>query len=462
MIITVLSIAAILYLALQLEDKVKIPSPVGLIALSFGFHLAFGDLFMLTGDAEHFAVLVILLLPILLIGDSLELKVDDLKEHGLSLFYLAVVAVALSVVTALLIGDSLFAHYNLSTAAIIMLFAMVLATDPVSVVSIFSKFELPHRLKILCEGESLFNDATALIVFVFIGLYALDGGEISVSYVAQTSLVVVGGSAALGVLIGYLGLIAMKTTENRIAELLVLILTGYGAFEISEHFYALLNLFGGHSHMHLSGILACIFATVTVHHVLSKSVVDDDKRLEQEEEALERESVSEKTSRSLIHTAIQTIKATVEERDRHMRTKEDVQLLAIVANTMLFIAMAEMIDMELLLKYKTEIMVMFLATTVIRAVMMAKFAFLTKRTDKMANVNFRWWGVLTFAGIKGGLSIVMLMMIPSTFEHLEMFKAIVVGVIMLSTFIYSFILLAIIGKNSAIFARELEEEGGHH
>ena len=462
MIITVLSIAAILYLALQLEDKVKIPSPVGLIGLSFVFHLIFGDLFMLTGDAEHFAALVILLLPILLIGDSLELKVDDLKEHGLSLFYLAVVAVSFSVITALLIGDSLFGQYNLSTAAIIMLFAMVLATDPVSVVSIFSKFELPHKLKILCEGESLFNDATALIVFVFIGLYALDGGEITAGYVAQTSLVVVGGSAVLGVLIGYIGLMAMKTTDNRIAELLILILTGYGAFEISEHFYVLLNLFGGHSHMHLSGILACIFSTVTVHHFLSKAIAYDDMRLEKEEADLERESASEKTSRSLIQTAIQTIKATVEERDRHMRTKEDVQLLAIVANTMLFIAMAEMIDMELLLKYKTEIVVMFLATTVIRAAMMAKFAFITNRTDKMTNVNFRWWGVLTFAGIKGGLSIVMLMMIPSSFEHMEMFTAIVIGVIMLSTFIYSFILLAIIGKNSAIFAKELEEEGGHH
>jgi len=68
-----------------------------------------------------------------------------------------VVAVTLSVITALLIGDSLFGQYNLSFAAIILLFAMVLATDPVSVVSIFSKFELPHRLKILCEGESLFR-----------------------------------------------------------------------------------------------------------------------------------------------------------------------------------------------------------------------------------------------------------------------------------------------------------------
>ncbi len=462
MIITVLSIAAILYLALQLEDKVNLPSPVGLIALSIGFHMLFGDLFMLTGDAEHFAALVILLLPILLIADSLELKWDELKEHGLSLFYLAVVAVSLSVLTALLVGDTLFDQYNLSMAAIILLFAMVLATDPVSVVSIFSNFELPHKLKILCEGESLFNDATALIVFVFIGLYALDGGAITFGYVAETSVVVVVGSALFGAFIGYLGLIAMKTTTNRIAELLVLILTGYGAFELSEHFYVLLNLFGAHSHMHLSGILACIFSTVTVHHMMSKAIADDDAALEREEDVIQRESLAEKSSRSLIHQAIDKIKATVEERDRHMRTKEDIQLLAIVANTMLFVAMAEIVDLELLWQYKTEIMVMFLATTVIRAAMMAKFAFLTNQTDKMSNVNFRWWGVLTFAGIKGGLSVVMLMMIPSTFEHLEMFKAIVVGVIMLSTFIYSFILLVIIGKNKEIFAKELEEEGGHY
>jgi len=462
MIITVLSIAAILYLALQMEDKLSVPSPVGLIALSFGFHAVFGNAFMLSGDAEHFAELVILLLPILLIADSLELKVEDLKEHGLSLFMLAVVAVALSVAVALLIGDMLFGQYQLSIPAIIVLFAMVLATDPVSVVSIFSNFELPHRLKILCEGESLFNDATALIVFVFIGLYALEGGEITIGYVAETSLVVVLGSALLGVVIGYLGLIGMKSTKNRIAELLVLILTGYGAFEVAEHFYALMNLLGGHSHTHLSGILSCIFATVTVHHVMSKAIAYDDMRIEKESADLQRESAEERTSRNLIFQAIDKIKATVEERDRHMRTKEDIGLLAIVANTMLFVAMAEIINLDLLWQYKTEILAMFLATTVIRAAMMAKFAILTNQTNKMTNVNFRWWGVLTFAGIKGGLSVVMLMMIPASFEHLEMFKAIVVGVIMLSTFIYSFILIVLIGSNKEIFAQELKDEGAHH
>ncbi|MDQ6954353.1 MAG: cation:proton antiporter [Mariprofundaceae bacterium] len=457
MIVSLLAIVSILYLALQLEDKFKVPSPLGLIVLSFIFHALMGDVFMLTGDAENFALLVLLLLPILLISDSLELSIADLEEHGLSLFYLAVVAVSLSVLAAIVMGNTLFSEYHLSTAAIIVLFAMVLATDPVSVVSIFSKFTLPHKLKILCEGESLFNDATALIVFVFIGLYALDGGEITATYVTEVSLLIVLGSSALGIAFGYAGLLLMKTTTNRTAEMLVLILVGYGGFELAEHFYTVLNMLGMHSHMHLSGILTCIFATITVNHVLMQEQVHERETIAHEEGVLQEKS----SSRGMITAAIHKIKATAEERERHVRSKEDIQLLALVANTMLFVAMAELIDITLLWQYKTEIIVMFLATTIIRAAMMAKFAFITNQTNKMVNINFRWWGILTFAGIKGGLSIVMLMMIPATFEHLEMFKAVVIGVILLSTFIYSGILVALITQNQAAFSREKEAETTH-
>jgi len=457
MIETVLAVAAILYLALQIEDKLSIPSPLSLITLSFGLYMLQPEI-GITKDAGHFAELVVVLIPILLISDVLELSVKELKEHALSLFYLAFITVALSIIAAIFLGDWLFASYHLSVAATIVLFAMVMATDPVSVVSIFSKFELPHSLKILAEGESLFNDATALIVFVFIGLYALKGGEITAGYVSEISLIVVLGSAGLGISIGYLCLAALKTTENRVAEMMLLILAGYGAFALSEHFYALLNLLGAHTHLHLSGILSCIFATLTVNHWMTKAADYEEHRLDREEHNLRQESTQERPSPRLIDSALAKIKVTVTEQQRHLRTKEDIQLLALVANTMLFVAMAEIINLDLLWQYKKEILVMFFATTVIRALMMAKFAIITNQTNKMTNVNFRWWGVLTFAGIKGGLSIVMLIMIPASFPHLEMFQAVVIGVVLLSTFIYSLILLAIIGKNAGIFRQEKETQ----
>ncbi len=458
MITTLLAVAGILFLALQLENKLKIPSPLGLIALSFAAHYVFQQVPVMTGDPEHFALLVIFLLPILLISDSLEIELFDLREHGLSLLYLAVVAVILSVIMALLVSDWLFADYHLSVAATIVLFAMVLATDPVSVVSIFGKFELPHRLKILAEGESLFNDATALIVFVFVGIFALEGGEITTTYVAEISFAVVFGSVALGVAVGFVGLAVLKTTENRIAELMVLILVGYGSFEFSEHFYVLLNVLGAHTHLHLSGILSCIFATITVNHVMTQSVGAEHETPGIGSAASQANAPAPVVSSGMVNKVWHGIKATAAETERHLRTKEDVQLLALVANTILFVAMAEMIDLHQLLKYKTEIFVMFLGTTLIRAVMMGLFAMISNSTTKMADISFRWWGVLTFAGIKGGLSIVMLTMIPHSFPHLEMFTSVVIGVVMLSTFLYSTTLLAIISMNKEIFRSEKQAD----
>ena len=462
MITTLVMVASILFLALQLEEKFKVPSPLSLIALSFAAHNVIKQAPMMTGDAESFAKLVIFLLPVLLISDALELKLRELKKHGLSLLYLSIVAVSLSVMVALAISDWLFRDYHLSNAAVVMLFSMVLATDPVSVVSIFSKFQLPHQLKMLAEGESLFNDATALIVFVFIGLFALKGGVITPLYVAEISIVVIVGSIFIGVSVGFVGLMLMKTTHNRIAEMMILILAGYSAFVLAEHFYVLLNFFGGHSHMHLSGILAVIFATLTVSHMMNKHLEHENERISNDEATLTQEALKTKTSARLFMTVLQRVKATLEEKNRHLRNKEDIQLLAMVANTLLFIAMAEMIDLDLLWQYRFEILIMFAATTFIRGVMMTIFAWVTNNTRQMVDVNQRWTTVLSFAGIKGGLSIVMLTMIPASFEHLESFKAIVIGVIMLSTFVYAAILIWYIHRHQAAFLVELNAEGQHH
>ncbi len=214
--------------------------------------------------------------------------------------------------------------------------------------------------------------------------------------------------------------------------------------------------------MHLSGILAVIFATLTVNHLMNKTIDGESEQITDEEETLEQEAMKRNTSAGVFTTVLTRIKATLAERDRHLRNKEDVQLLAMVANTILFIAMAEMIDINLLWTYRFEILMMFIATTLIRAAMMTVFALITNKTHKMANVNFRWGTVLSFAGIKGGLSIVMLTMIPDSFAHLEMFKAIVIGVIMLSTFVYATVLIWYINKHQAAFLVEKNAEDALH
>ncbi|MEO6423610.1 MAG: hypothetical protein ABIR84_13310 [Candidatus Nitrotoga sp.] len=192
---------------------------------------------------------------------------------------------------------------------------------------------------------------------------------------------------------------------------------------------------------------------------MTQAIAKENSQLNRDEAVLQLEG---RQGEGVIGNILSRIMATVEERDRHLRSKEDIQLLAMVANTILFVAMAEMIDINLLWKYKVEILVMFLATTLIRGVMMWLFALIAKKTDKMVDINFHWWGVLTFAGIKGGLSIVMLSMIPASFEHLEMFKAVVIGIVMLSTFVYSGVLIMIIAGNKDQFLAEKHAEKESH
>ena len=97
--------------------------------------------------------------------------------------------------------------------------------------------------------------------------------------------------------------------------------------------------------MHISAILACIIATITVHYMTTKALSYEARQLDANEEALQQDAQTIKPSRNIIIGLLTRIKTTVTERDRHILTKEDTQLLAVIANTILFIAMAKIVNL---------------------------------------------------------------------------------------------------------------------
>lgn len=446
MILTLLLVLSILFLAIEFQKHFKIPSPISLIVLSYLFYYSFPN--MVLFSEETFAELVLFLIPILIASDALRLKLDDLKKHGWSLVYLALVAVVLSIISGFIVANTLFVEYGLGVGAIIALFAMVLATDPVSVVSVFSSFKVPHKLKILAEGESLFNDATALIIFSFIALPMINGVEITGVDIVTVSLKVIFLSVVIGLLSGFLGVILMKMTQDDMSELVLIIFTGYLAFEIAEHY-------------HLAGLLAVIVAIITLNHITEKSLKEADRRIRKSRRILDKTNRSRKIFSSRFMSGISNkLKNDITTVEKHKQNLNYIAVLALLANAFLFISMASIVNLDLLLKYQSEILWMFLVTTTIRALMMAKFAFISNKIQIMANIGKRWWGVLLFAGIKGGLSIVMLQMLPAGFEHKELFDAIVVGIILLSTITYALTLVVIITVNKKVFEEEYDAE--HH
>jgi len=444
MILTLLALLTILFISIELQKYFKIPSPISLIGFSYGFYYLFPSMVLFSD--ETFAELVLFLIPILITADALQLKLEDLKKNALSLIYLAMFSVAISIMFGIISANTFFAEYALSTGAVIALFAMVLATDPVSVVSVFSSFKVPHKLAILAEGESLFNDATALIIFMFIAIPMMNGIEIGALDIAIVSLKVISISVVIGLIIGFVGVFIMRLTSDPMSELVLILLTAYGAFEVAEHW-------------HMAGLLAVIVAIITLNTMTQKSFDDKEKRVKKARNIVNRANRSKKVFSSGFMSGItKKLSSDVSSIERHKQNLNYVAVLALLANTFLFMSMASIVHIDLLLKYQTEILLMFAITTVIRAFMMGTFAFASNRTKKMTNIGIRWWSVLLFAGIKGGLSIVMLQMLPKGFEHKEMFDAIVIGVILLSTIVYALILVGLIMGNKKAFDKEVDAE----
>ena len=444
MILTLLALLTILFISIELQKYFKIPSPISLIALSYGFYYMFPQ--MVLFSEETFAELVLFLIPILIAADALQLKLEDLKKNALSLVYLAMFSVAISIGFGIVVANTFFAEYALSTGAVIALFAMVLATDPVSVVAVFSSFNVPHKLAILAEGESLFNDATALIIFMFIAIPMMNGVQIGAMDIVIVSAKVIAVSVVIGLVVGYIGVLLMRLTSDPMSELVLILMTAYGAFEVAEHW-------------HMAGLLAVIVAIITLNTITQKSFDAKERQVNKAKNIVSRASKSKKVFSSRFMSGItKKLSSDISSIERHKQNLNYVAVLALLANTFLFMSMASIVHIDELLAYKKEILLMFLVTTVIRAFMMGTFGIVSNLTKKMTDIGVRWWSVLLFAGIKGGLSVVMLQMLPKGFEHQAMFNTIVIGVILLSTFVYALILVGIMLLNKNKFDYEVSHE----
>jgi len=436
MSIVLISILTILLLSRVLQRQLSIPLPIGIMSLTLVTYTYMPEIINLSAS-EQFDEILLLLLPLILLPDAMNFKLRDLKKHGIAIFYLSFVAVVLSIIAGIVLNFASASEYTFTIGMLISLFAMVLATDAVSVSSIFSQFELPHSLKVLTEGESLFNDATAMIAFLFIGLPLMSGAEITAVDVSFILVKVVLGSLVIGFVVGYIAKIVLGWLHTVIDEFIVILLAGYAAFVIAE-LHAI----------HVSGILSLIAAIMTLQYYINKNL----KQFSEDEVI-----ISDDTPRKL------------NTRERHITTqaridanKQSIAFFALFANALLFVTLAELIEIDKLLSYSYEIVLLFLATTLIRALMMLKFSFISRASDRITNVNYRWWAVLTFSGIKGGLSIIMVHHLPDTFVYKEMFTQVVMGVILLSIFVYAAGLIAVIAYYKDAFKKDMELERVPH
>jgi CPA1 family monovalent cation:H+ antiporter len=221
---------------------VGIPYPIVLVlgALPLGYIPGIPDVAL---DPE--LVLVIFLPPLLYVA-AFFANLRDLRDDARPISLLAIGLVILTtcviaVVARLLIDD-------LPWAAAFALGAIVSPTDPVAATSIARRLGAPRRFVTIIEGESLINDASALILYR-VAVAAALGGTFSLFDATLDFVVSVAGGIAVGLIAGLVIARIRAKLDDPPVEVTISLFSGYAAYLPAEQ-------------IGVSGVLAAVTAGV--------------------------------------------------------------------------------------------------------------------------------------------------------------------------------------------------------
>ena len=143
-------------------------------------------------------------------------------------------------------------------AAAIALGAIVSPPDAVAATAVLRRLRIPHRVLVILEGESLVNDATALVLYRT-AVAAMVTGAFSLGDAAGSFVLAAVGGIAIGVAVGWLALRALDYLRDPLTEIAVTLLAPYIAWSAAER-------------AHTSAVLACVAGGLLLRRGFSRSV----------------------------------------------------------------------------------------------------------------------------------------------------------------------------------------------
>jgi len=234
--IIVLLLAAALFV--RLADLVKIPAPIVLVVGGLLIALVPG-----LPDVELDPDLVFLVfLPPIVFSAAWRTSPLELKALWQPLAALSVGLVFLTAAVVAVVAHELVPGLDWAEAAV--LGAVLAPTDAVAATSIFRRLGAPERVRLLVSGESMINDATALVLYrIAIGVAV--GGSFSFGDAALEYIGVSAGGIAVGLAVGVIVDRVARSQADVSLTIFVSVLGAYGAYVGAEQ-------------LHVSGILAAV------------------------------------------------------------------------------------------------------------------------------------------------------------------------------------------------------------
>jgi monovalent cation:H+ antiporter, CPA1 family len=232
-----------------LTSRWKIPYTIALVFAGFAIDLFHVPIKEVVGNAQLLTpdIIFVLFLPALLFESSLNIEIGHLRQNFWSIILLAVVGVAAA--TAIT-GYAVHHFLGLPVLTALLFGALISATDPIAVIALFKDLGINKRLAVIVEGESLFNDGTAAVVFQVLLAGILTNRFDALLGIRQFLVVAIGG-ALLGLIVGFAASkLTAQVDEPRI-EITLTTIVAYGSYLLAEH-------------LHVSGVIATVVAGLTI------------------------------------------------------------------------------------------------------------------------------------------------------------------------------------------------------
>lgn len=362
----------------------KLPIPYTVVLIIIGIALArVAEIWSPLAPLQHFQLtpdlVLFIFLPALIFESGLNLNARQLIKDIAPVLTLAVPALLISTG---LIGVSLWLFLPVDLMVALLFGALISATDPVAVIALFKELGTPERLTVMVEGESLLNDATAIVVVaILLGLYAAtptSGWDVAATAISQFMVVFFGGilvGAIFGLIISWM---MMRFVHEASAVLILSLVLAYVSFVVAEH------------NLHVSGVMAVV-ACAIVFGIFGLS-------------RLPRETVE--------------------------LMRETWEFIAHICNTLLFLFVGMLVNLGSLIDDLWYILLAVILVEASRALLVYSSVPLVTRMFDLPKVTLGERHIMFWGGLKGGLAIAIVLSLPVDLPGRELLIHLTLGVVL--------------------------------